>query len=216
MTAGRRHRSGEGGFTLVEMSLTMALLCLVMTLAFGVTDVFLKIDASFVNQGQATERAAAVLAEMRSEIASANIVYDPANEGTNAGYEADGKTVVPAGFSLRIYTQLNGELVCQQWRVVNDELEERSWSDLWTDNGIVLPWSVLLTDVDNPSGTKPFVLDYGAGYGGQNSSHLIDLTLDVSGDGSEESATTFETSIAARDAEYYPSDTGDCSPVPTP
>jgi hypothetical protein len=71
-----------------------------------------------------------------------------------------------------------------------------------------------MTGISNPVSTPPFALDPGANFGGSVSSRLLDVDLMVNSN--KQSSVEVRASIAGRDAEYYPQNTGNCSPVPTP
>jgi hypothetical protein len=194
----------------------MATLVVVMLSGFTAVGTVLKVG----NQALATRQGGAVAAlamtNLRLEAVSANILFNPATEGTNAGTNPDG-TAIAAGFSLRIYTQTNGIFTCVQWRLLKTgNLQLRSWSDLWQTNGVVKGWTTLLGGVANPASQPPFVLDSGANYGGTVSGRLLDVDLVVRGANGAANPVEVSASIAGRDAQYYPQNTGDCSPVPTP
>jgi len=192
-----------------------AVMIVVVTMGFVATQSVMSVSTGALAKAQATSVSALALSQIREETTSANILYDPAAEGANAGTNPDG-SAIPAGFSLRIYTQANGIFTCMQWRVLDTGvLQTRSWSNEWQTNGDVENWTSLLTGVVNPVSTPPFVLDSGANYGGSASSRLLDVDL-VLGGKTVALPVVVDSSIAGRDAEYYPQNTGDCSPVPTP
>jgi len=214
-----RHRNSrardEDGFTIIEMMVASAVMIVVVTMGFVATQSVMSVSTGALAKAQATSVSALALSQIREETTSANILYDPAAEGANAGTNPDG-SAIPAGFSLRIYTQANGIFTCMQWRVLDTGvLQTRSWSNEWQTNGDVENWTSLLTGVVNPVSTPPFVLDSGANYGGSASSRLLDVDL-VLGGKTVALPVVVDSSIAGRDAEYYPQNTGDCSPVPTP
>lgn len=210
----------ERGFTMIEVVCAMVVMLVVLVMGLNATGSLLGSEAQAIGKGQATLQATAAINELRQEIVSANILFDPADDvysnGANyAGTNADG-TDIAAGWSLRIYTQLNGSPMCVQWRLLDTgALQTRTWSDQWQTDGIVHPWTTLVTDVANGSGEPPFALNYATNYGG-TSSRLVDISLYLStGDGSADTPVLLQSSIAGRDAEYYPANTGDCSPVPS-
>ena len=208
--------SVEAGFTALEMVMAMALLVMVMLMGFKAVQIVLSVGNTTLSQSQATTAASLALTEMRQEVTSANILFNPATEGSNAGTNADGSTIAP-GFSLRIYTQTNGIFTCIQWRVLDTRiLQVRTWSNLWQTNGVVQGWTTLLTGIANPTSTPPFVLDEGANYGGTGSSRLLDVNLVLNTNNLQGNPVNIQSSIAGRDAEYYPQYSADCSSVPTP
>lgn len=210
----RSTNGGEDGFTVIEMMIATTVMMVVALMAFyGIATM-----SSVSTQGQARAQANTVVSsaldQIRLEVTSANIIYDPAAEGSNPGKNPDGSSI-GAGFSLRIYTQNNGILTCMQWRLLDTgALQVRSWSDDWQVNGVVKTWTTLVSGITNKTGTAPFVLDNGSNYGGSTSSRLLDLDVLVGGS-SIPTPVEVKASIAGRDAEYYPQNTGDCSPVPS-
>lgn len=205
----------EAGFTAVEMAIACAVLVIVALMGFAAMGSTLSGSTQDLAKAQATTVSGAALNELRLEATSANILYNPANEGTNAGTNAD-HTSIPAGFTLRLYTQTNGILNCIQWRLLDTgALQVRSWSNDWQTNGVVGNWSTLLSGLTNPSNTPPFVLDQGTNFGGSSSSRLLDVDL-ILGGKSIAQPVKIQSSIAARDAEYYPQNSGACTPVPSP
>jgi hypothetical protein len=205
----------EAGFSAVELVVAMLMLGTVMLMGFSAVGTVLGVGNQALGIQQSTTVAALAMTELRAEVVSANILFNPATEENNAGTNPDGSSV-PAGFSLRIYTQTNGIFTCFQWRLLDTgALQLRSWSDQWQTNGVVKGWTTLLTGIVNASSDPPFTLDTGANYGGSTSSRLLDVDLWVR---SSQQANPIEVraSIAGRDAEYYPQNTGDCSPVPDP
>jgi prepilin-type N-terminal cleavage/methylation domain-containing protein len=204
----------EGGFTLVEMVIAMAMLTVILTLSMQAVSMVLGLSTLAASTGYANEQASLTLNQLREEIISANILFNPSTEGTNAGTNPDGSSI-PAGFSLRIYTELNGVPECVQWRLLDTgALQTRSYSDEWQTDGIVGDWTTLETGVANPQSDPPFSIDAGANFGGASGSRLIDVTLDFDETTKPVTMIQDQASIAARDAEYYPGNTDDCSPVP--
>jgi prepilin-type N-terminal cleavage/methylation domain-containing protein len=204
----------EEGFTLIEIVIAMTVLVVVLTLSMQAVSTVLGLSTLATSTGYANEQAALAMTELRQEIISADILFNPATEGSNAGANPDGSSI-PAGFSLRIYTELNGIPECVQWRLLDTgALESRSYSDEWQTDGVVGVWSTLETGVTNPASNPPFSIDTGANFGGSSGSRLVDVKFDF--DQTTKPVTMIEdqTSVAARDAEYYPGNTGDCSPVP--
>jgi hypothetical protein len=194
----------------------MAMLTVVLTLSMQAVSTVLGLSTLAASTGYANEQASLALNQLRQEIISADILFNPATEGSNAGTNADGSSI-PAGFSLRIYTELNGIPECVQWRLLDTgALETRSYSDEWQTDGAEGHWSTLETGVTNPTSDPPFSIDAGANFGGSSGSRLVDVTLDFDQTTKPVTMIQDQASIAARDAEYYPGNTGDCSPAPPP
>jgi hypothetical protein len=198
------------------MIIAMAVLMVVILGGFTAVGTVLKVGNQALGTRQAGAVAALTMTNLREEAVSANILFNPATEGANPGTNPDGSAIAP-GFSLRIYTQTNGIFTCVQWRLLETgALQLRSWSDLWQTNGVVKSWTTLLTGISNPASQAPFVLDSGANYGATVSGRLLDVDLVVRGSNGPANPVEVKASIAGRDAQYYPQNTGDCSPVPTP
>ncbi|MHB8593853.1 MAG: hypothetical protein ACYDB3_05880 [Acidimicrobiales bacterium] len=211
----------EEGFSMMELVFAMGVMMVVMFMGLKATGSLLKVEGEAVSKGQSTTQTAAAFNELRQELVSANILFDPANEFDSnnvnyAGTNPDGSRI-PPGFSMRVYTQVSGDPMCVQWRLLNTgDLQTRSWSNLWQTNNIVHPWATLASGLDNAQASPPFVLDAGRNYGGSASSRLMDIDLFEVANQARIAPVQMQSSIAARDAEYYPPNTGDCSPVPAP
>ncbi|MHB8681982.1 MAG: type IV pilus modification PilV family protein [Acidimicrobiales bacterium] len=210
-----RRASSEGGFTAVEMAIACSVLLLVAMMGFAAMRSTLSGSTQDLAKSQATTVSGEALNELRLQATSANVLYNPATEGSNAGTNPDNSSI-PAGFSLRIYTQANGIRTCMQWRVLDTgTLQVRSWSNDWQTNGVVGKWTALLTGITNPANTPPFVLDQGANFGGAGSSRLLDIDF-ILGGKSIVQPVQVQSSIAGRNAEYFPQNSGVCSQMPTP
>jgi hypothetical protein len=221
-----QRRGGEDGFNMVEIVFAMGIMMVVLMVGMVAASTAVDVEAQATGKGQATTQVVAALTELRQEIVSANIIFDPADDlytsgpdsGANyAGANPDGSKI-SAGWSLRIYTQLNGNSMCVQWRLLDSgALQTRLWTPSWSQSsgqeGTVYPWDTLATNVVNTQ--APFSLNYSANYGGSNS-RLVIVTLLASARDAKVSPQLLQSSIAARDAEYYPANTLDCYPVPTP
>lgn len=220
----------EGGFTMVEVVVAMGVMMLVLVMGMRAATSAVNVETQAVSKGQATTQAVIALTELRQEIVSANVIFDPANEiyhsGSKSGQNYAGKNPdnanIPAGWSLRIYTELNGINECVQWRLEDTAsggaLQTRTWDPAWSlgdPDAPVHPWSTLATHVANSSSQTPFSLNYSANYGGTNS-RLVNLNILASANDKFVTPVTLQSSIAARDAEYFPASTTDCYPVPTP
>ena len=140
-----RGRGPEEGFTAVEMAIAMGLMVTISIMGFqGVQSLF-GVATTTLNNAQSATTSASAVNELRQEILSGNILFDPNDEfnGTSnppgqncaypttiqhsdehttnmncAGNNPDG-SAIPPGFSLRIYTQNNGSYTCVQWRLLN-------------------------------------------------------------------------------------------------
>lgn len=168
--------------------------------------------------------------QLIEQIRSANYLYNPATEynsgatpaGPPCGVAVTTSCVpqpapgVPGGFSLRVYTQLNGSYKCVQWRVWDEAtyaaLEFRSWDPNFP-NEPATAWMTVADHIVNPTITAPFILDGSAPYGGR----LIDIDLQANSSPKNSSGSSVidAASVTGRDVEFdY--DSAICSQVPTP
>ena len=206
---------GDGGFSAVEMIVAMALLLIVSVVGLKGVGTMFALSTHTLDSAQSGTVSSLTMHELNQEATSANIVFDPATEGTNAGKNPD-NTAIPAGFSLRIYTQNNGRFTCVQWRLLDTgALQFRQWQDGASPPSI---WSTLLTGLMNYGApapfagqTKPFVLDAASAYYGGSSSggRLLDVDL-ILDQHHTETPIEVRSSIAGRDAWYYPANSGFC------
>jgi hypothetical protein len=193
----------------------MALLITISVMGFGAVGTMYGLSAHTLDSAQSATVSELAMRDLSQEGISANIVFDPASEGSNAGTNPDG-TAIPAGFSLRMYTQNNGLYTCVQWRLLDTgALQVRQWRD---GNSPGTNWSTLLNGVVNYAPpaplaalTKPFVLDANSSYYGGSSSggRLLDVDL-LLDQHHAETPIEVHTSIAGRDAWYYPPNSGYC------
>lgn len=193
----------EAGFTLVELLIAMGLGSLVVGLAFAAFGVFSNAGNTAVAIGKSTSAADTALAQIQSQVESANVLFNPATEGTRAG------AGIPAGFSLRILTVVKGATTCEQWRVSSGDLQKRTWA---TGSTSSVPWATITTGVSNPRTEPPFSLASTTAYGGRMVN--VDLVITASSN-NRSGATTVDDSFTAFDAEFFSSsDTQFCTPVP--
>jgi len=143
----RRGRGSEEGFTAVEMAIAMGLMVTISIMGFQGVQSLLGVATTTLNNAQSATASASAVNELRQEILSGNILFDPNSEfngmsnptgqGTNCAYptttqQSDEHTTnvncagnnpdgsaIPPGFSLRIYTQNNGSYTCVQWRLLD-------------------------------------------------------------------------------------------------
>jgi hypothetical protein len=239
----------ESGQSMLEVLVAMSLLVVLATMGLLAVSTNMKVSAQGLGKAQGTFADNAVLAELRQEVVSANIVYDPSTEfnptggfngtsGTNClsstssgsgnGWNCAASVTtgnLPQGFSLRLYTQLNGNFTCLQWRLLTSGvLQTRSWIDGWqlvdpsgaTESGVVTGWQTLVSGLKNSSSQPPFLLDPAGNYGASAGARLLDVNLLAAGNNTSGATVQISSSISARDAEYFPTQTGYCSPVPGP
>ncbi|MGH9917817.1 MAG: hypothetical protein ACRD6W_02930 [Nitrososphaerales archaeon] len=218
------------------MVIAMVVMLVVALMGFESMGTVSNVGWATFNQAYSSRKSALAISELRAEVVSGNIIFDPssqafnptggydgssgtdcetqvsenAGDGTNcAGNNPDG-AAIPPGYSLLIYTQTNSVYQCVQWRLLETGvLQVRQWTTPWQFGDAVPSWVTLLSGITNySSSTAPFVLDPGSNYGTPGRLLDVDLVFD--------SQTHIQTSIAGRDAWYYPTDTGDCAPEPPP
>lgn len=217
--APRRPGEEESGLTLLEMVVALGLLAMLCVGCFQAMSIFLGYEDEGIGFGQAQQKANLALDQIRDEVRSANVVFDPAGS-TGAGTNPD-STSIPSGFSLLVYTQVNGYPECVQWRLLDTgQLETRIFDNNWQTDGKVSVWDVMATNVTNYSGSiTPFVLDGGSDYGGgstSGASRLLDVELVVAGTNNQKLSSTLQSSVTARDVEFFPLTSTACTPVPNP
>ncbi|MHB8511321.1 MAG: PilW family protein [Actinomycetota bacterium] len=206
----------ESGFSLLETIIGMAILSIsivvTMQLLISTQSGMERTDA----RGQMTDQARLAVENLARQIRSGNVLYDPMTEGTNAGTNPDG-SAIPAGFSLRIYTQANGVERCVQWRVLNTgSLQSRSWSQSWQTDNNVSSWREVANSVVNPSSQPPFSLDPSAGFGGSGNSRLVDVDLVVKAADTPTNQMEIKDSMSGRNTQYFSINSGLCGVIPTP
>jgi prepilin-type N-terminal cleavage/methylation domain-containing protein len=195
---GRRLRSDDHGFTLVELLTAMMVLSIVMVV-FGT--VFASVLGSVTredNLSQTNDQARLALEQLDREIRSGNVLYDPANETADPGY------------ILRVYTQSNATtrtpnpgFFCTLWKIdTSKRLLWRTWPPLQPEDAS--NWRVIATGVVNKSLSTPaFSLDSDPNRG----SRTIVVTLKVNQDLTNRptQTQTYSESITGRNTSFgYP------------
>jgi len=217
----RRAQREDGGFTLVELLVSMTIFSVLMAIILSLMITMMYQAKDNLGRQRAVEQGRLGLAQIDRQIRSGNLILDPLNDGV-------AESGVPANYSLRIYTQEGGDDKCVQWRVIfygssqYGQLEYREWSP--ADTTTVTPWSRVASNVVAPQATfaaadsqswPPFWVDttLPTGTDAQN----IRITLRMSDpDAKTGSKPQVLTSvITGRNTVYgYPSLT--CNLVPTP
>jgi prepilin-type N-terminal cleavage/methylation domain-containing protein len=164
---GLRSRAREDrGFTLVELLISMAIFGMLMAMVTALMISMMNQAHDNLGRTRAVEQARLGLSQIDRQIRSGNVILDPALDGvTQSG--------VPANYSLRVYTQENGDDKCVQWRVIFHDagsdfgdLEFREWdagnpstATAWSNvaNNVVAP--TVAFDPDDPESWPPFWLD---------------------------------------------------------
>ncbi len=217
----RRLDRGDGGFTLVEMLVSMAVFGVIMAAVLSVFVTMTNQARDTLARTQAVENARLGISQIDRQIRSGNLILDPALDG----YDEAG---VPPNYSLRVYTQADGDDRCVQWRVLFSDgsdfgdLQYRSWEA--GNPGSATAWSIVASNVVAPVGAldpddqstwPPFWIDstLPSGTAAQN----IRITLRLSDPLADEDAKpmTLTTVVTGRNTVFgYSSD--NCSSIPTP
>jgi hypothetical protein len=129
----------------------MTIFSILMALIFGLFITILNQSTDNLARTRSVEQARLGIAQIDRQVRSGNVILDPANDGfTEAG--------VPPYYSLRVYTQENGDDQCAQWRVIFDDpsdrfgrLEFREWNA--GDPSTSTSWSSVANNVEAPVGT---------------------------------------------------------------
>jgi hypothetical protein len=152
----RRSRLTEGGFTLLEAVMTMALTLVSLPLIFPVVDAVE--HGAKVGSAQSFDNTmiAATLIPLSNEISSAAVVYSPSpSSGTNYATQDTGTS---AGDALVVLSQAGGSYRCYQWAISTaGELEDRSWVPSSSTATPFIPVSAAVY----PPASTPFVLNNG-------------------------------------------------------
>jgi hypothetical protein len=234
-TSRRLVRSEDGTFSVLEVVIACTIMTVVALMGFKSVGTVAKVGWMTFDESYANRASALAVDEIRAEVVSGNIIFDPSTSfnpsggyptgedcATQVAYTSGavncaGSGIMP-GFSLLVYTQTNSLYQCVQWRLVETgsdagSLEVRQWANPWSTGDSVPKWQILLTGLTNTSSEPPFALDSGSNYGTPGRLLDVDLYFDQ---GTSASPVHVQTSIAGRDAWYYPPDTGDCAPEPPP
>jgi len=156
-------RRDERGTTLVEMVIVMSLLSVILGIVLAALVSMQNTENRVNGRSQTNDQVQLAVQQIDRQVRSGNVLYPPDQEGINAG------TGIPAGFSMRIYTQANGLAKCVQWRVTSGNLQSRSWEPIplspWYRNASA--WRTVADHIVNGSSNPPFALDPAAAYSGR-------------------------------------------------
>ncbi len=196
-----RRRQSQSGMTLVELSLVILFLSLVLTIALRMVISFDSALSRTDTRTQNTDQARLAVQQMDRQIRSGNVLYQPGADG----------------MSFRVYTQANGNQKCVDWRVVNGDLQTRSWSEFWETDGNVEGWKTVSRKLVNKPktatsvGSPVFSVDTSSAFGDR----LVNLRVRVNSDPNEVKTRTaeFNQSVTGRNTEYNYSENV-CLPVP--
>lgn len=160
---------GDGGLTLVELSIAMVVSSVVGAAAvLGITTV-MGTQRDIRERADAQQQAQLAADQIASQVRSGNVLYQP--------------TSTASAWSLMVYTQANGAQKCVEWEVdkAGGDLTTRSWTPDWNlnsqvDAGEVSDWRVVARGLVNGSTVDPFEVPSAAPYGSRLLN--IDLRLD--------------------------------------
>jgi len=182
----------QAGTTVIEMLVAMSLLSVVMGIVLAGLVSMQNTENRVNNRSQTNDQLRLAVEQIDRQIRSGNLLYNPANEGTNAG------SGIGAGFSMRVYTQANGVDRCVQWRVTGGALQFRSWPETYPIVTTVSAWRTVADHIVNTSSQPPFSLDSNAKFNGELIN--IDLLTNVRADTG--SNVEGKASVAARNEQY--------------
>jgi type II secretory pathway component PulJ len=201
----RARRRSQSGTTLVELLVVMGLLGVVLS---GILAALVSVQntENRVNiRKQSEDQVRLAVEQIDRQVRSGNVLYDPAQEGSNAG------SGIGSGFSMRIYTQANGVQRCVQWRVTGGRLQSRSWATTWQLDGQVSGWRTVADHIVNTTANPPFSLDPATNFG----SRLINVDMLANVRSDTGSNVESKVSVTGRNTEFgY--DPVVCQTIPTP
>ena len=212
----RRGGRSEGGFTLIELGITTALLGLVLSM---LVQSMLSVQTAVNRQSgrnDRNDRLRVAIFAIERQVRSGNVFSDPALASNPA------KGIHP-NMSVRVFTQANAasaaDARCVEWRIHESRLESRDWSPQWAVNGQVTGWRIAADGIRNREVSPPvpaFVLPTNGAYGRRLL--LVSLVADGRGnEGFETNTQRIDSAITGRNTGFgYPvSICDDAPPYPT-
>lgn len=217
----RRDRT-DRGFSLTELLISMGIFGVLMAIVFSIMITLTYQAKDSLARAESVEQARLGVSQIDRQVRSGNLIANPALEDPD-------DSGVPPYFSLRIYTQEDGDPRCVQWRVIDRDgdkyydLEFRSWDPLWPVIDDVDEWGVVAHNVvppttvntATPGGWPPFFVDNTAL--GSTDAHFVRITLRLLEPDADPNArpSTVTTVVTGRNTVFgYP--TTSCAAVPSP
>jgi hypothetical protein len=214
---------GDGGFTLVELTVVAGLLVTVLAMLLTVLEGAQTNLGRDISRTTSNDQLRQAVEAIDREVRSGDVLYNPANETYNTGCStAEFPTCgdIAGGMSMRIYTESNsptrGSANCVQWRITSGgELQQRRWPINWQDNpsALVVGWHIVATNITNRSdGIAAFVQPTA---GGSPVTNLLNIDLRVNQDPTQKKGSTVEVkaTLSGRNTLQFPSGQ-QCGPVP--
>ena len=202
----------DGGLTLVELLVSMAIFSLCMTVVFGAVIVVVRKSSDVQKSADASSQLRLAIAQIDRQVRSGNVLFSPALEATPSSCTTNAAN---SGTCMRIFTQSNGDEKCVQWQITSDPadptsklLRTRSWASDWQLSGNLTPWSTVARGL-RLSSTDPFLLQ---GASTAYKERLLDVRLEAY-DSRRKTAIVEQSSMSGRNTSYgYTS--SQCDPVP--
>jgi type II secretory pathway pseudopilin PulG len=215
----------DGGWTLIELIVSMSLFIGLLTIAFVILITVSWQTKDNLARTRTIDQARIGLMQIDRQVRSGNVISDPGSESlTGSG--------VPPFYSLRVYTQTDGVFQCVQWRVRfpagadRGVLEYRSWRPSWQSTGGVDDWQVVARDVvpptsstvveTDPSTWPPFFVEHSdAEASSQAQTIRVTLRLKDPGQRASSKPAAVTSVLTGRNTVYgYPADS--CAHIPAP
>ncbi|SEI86457.1 PilW family protein [Demequina mangrovi] len=215
---------GDAGMTLVELLISMVVFAMLMAM---VTSLFITLTYQAkdnIAQTEAVQQARLGISQIDRQVRSGNLILDPALDGVD-------ESGVAPNYSLRIYTQENGDYKCAQWRVIDHDgdgyaaLEYRTWDpsyplvpdvSIWhaVANNVIGP-TASAADPDDPETWPPFWVDSSLPTGTEAQNIRISLRLLDPGARDDAKPVAVSTVVTGRNTVFGYS-AASCSTVPAP
>ncbi|HVE46375.1 MAG TPA: hypothetical protein VNA57_06475 [Acidimicrobiales bacterium] len=194
MPGDRGHGGSEAGFTVFEVLVAVSIFIMALVIALSSLSSVQNSVTRADSRSQTNDQARLAVEQLDRQIRSGNLLYDPALES-------------PPGLSLRVYTQANGTQRCVQWRILNGELQTRSWPETYPTIGTPSGWRTVADGIVNNASQPAFILP--AGF----EKRLIEIDLRVNHNPKKGSTVRVTSSVAGRNTQYQYASTV-CNTVP--